>query len=343
MRRAWLPLLMLVALAGCGKATEMRERDVVVRGDGRVEAPEAPERPGRGVQIATARIVFVTHGQASDQFWTVVKRGITEARRQSGAAVSYRAPDSFSIDRMRRFIEDAIADRPDGLVVSLPDPQALGPTIRKAVDAGINVVTINSGTEAFKSLGVLAHVGQPEFRAGRPRGRRMARAGVRNALCVNPERGNRSLDDRCRGFAAGLREHGGSSRVLTVAMQDPRASQRRIAAALASDDIDGILTQGPGVAEPAIAAVRASSLDAKVRLATFDLSVDVLEAVRNGRMLFAVDQQPYLQGYLPVMLLAEKARHGLFPSAGELIPTGPLFITQREAPEVIRLAEEGIR
>ncbi len=115
MRRAAL-LVTLLALAGCGRVSEVRERDVVVRG-GDEATRDLPERPGRGLQIATARIVVVTHGQASDQFWTIVKRGITEARRQTGAAVSYRAPDRVSIDSFRPYVDESFSYRNDWFVV----------------------------------------------------------------------------------------------------------------------------------------------------------------------------------------------------------------------------------
>jgi simple sugar transport system substrate-binding protein len=116
-----------------------------------------------------------------------------------------------------------------------------------------------------------------------------------------------------------------------------------MAEALAAGPVDGILTLGPGGATPALDAIRASGLTSRVQLATFDLSPEVLAAVRDGKMLFAVDQQPYLQGFLPVMLLAERARYGVFPSQGKLIPTGPNFVTKADAAEVIRLSAEGIR
>jgi simple sugar transport system substrate-binding protein len=336
-------LLALLALAGCGRVSEVRERDLVVRGDAAAPTRVAPDRQARGVRIAAARIAFVTHGQASDTFWTIVKRGLTDAGRQTGVAVSYRAPDRFSIARMRRFVDEAVADRPDGLVVSLPDAPALAPSIRAAVRAGIPVVTINSGSDEYKALGVLAHVGQPEHRAGVEGGERMGRAGVKRALCVNQEAGNGGLDERCRGFADGLRRFGGSVRALSVPLQDARGAQRRLAEAVAGGRVDGILTLGPGGAAPALDALRASGLSAAIKLATFDLSPAVLAAVRDGEMLFAIDQQPYLQGYLPVVLLAEQARHAIFPAHGELIPTGPQFITRANAAEVIRLSGEGIR
>jgi len=337
-------ILLVLVFAGCGKVSNIREQDLVVRGDATATAREAPDRQSRGVRIATARLVFITHGQASDEFWKVVQRGEQEAHKQSGAAVSYRSPDSFSIERMRRYIDEAVADRPDGMIVSLPDATALAPSIKAAVKAGIPVVTINSGSDEFKKLGVLAHVGQDEYEAGLQAGRRMGRAGVKRALCVNQENGNTGLDQRCRGLGDGLAKTGGTMKPLGVPLQDSVIAQRRMAEALTGDeDVDGILTLGPGGAKPALDAVRASGLESRVKLATFDLSPDVLAAVRDGKMLFAVDQQPYLQGYLPVMLLAERARYGVFPGEGELIPTGPKFITKAEAPEVIRLSQEGIR
>ena len=296
------------------------------------------------MRIATARLVFITHGQASDEFWKVVQRGEQEAHKQSGAAVSYRSPDSFSIERMRRYIDEAVADHPDGMIISLPDATALSPSIKAAVKAGIPVITINSGSDEFRKLGVLAHVGQDEYKAGVQAGRRMGRAGVKRALCVNQENGNIGLDQRCRGLGDGLAKTGGTMKPLAVPLQNEMLAQRRMAEALTADgELDGIVTLGPGGAKPALEAIRASGLQGRVQLATFDLSPDVLAAVRDGQILFAVDQQPYLQGYLPVMLLAERARYGVFPGEGELIPTGPKFITKAEAPEIIRLSQEGIR
>jgi simple sugar transport system substrate-binding protein len=338
-----LCLLLLLVLAGCGRVTDRPEPDLVVRGSDAGPTRPAPDQQSRGLRTANARIVFITHGQASDPFWTVVKKGLNDAAKETGTAVSYRAPDRFSIARMKRFLDRAIADKPDGLVVSLPDVEALRPSIEKAVAKGIPTITINSGSDQFKSLGVLAHIGQPEYEAGVESGERMGAAGVRRALCVNQESGNGGLDERCRGFEAGLRRRGGSSRALPVPLQNPAVAQRRIAEAIAGGRVDGILTLGPGIAQPALSAINASGTASKVTLATFDLSADVLAAVRDGKMLFAVDQQPYLQGFLPVILLAQQARLKVFPGEQRLIPTGPKFITKADAAEVIQLSAEGYR
>jgi simple sugar transport system substrate-binding protein len=346
--KLWALLLaaLVVALAGCGRErTEVREPDVIVEGGNRAPAEQPESRsPGEGgLQIAEARIVVVTHGQASDPFWSIVRKGIDDAARQTGVAVSYRAPDTYDLGRMSALIDDAVSDRPDSLVVSLPDADALEPAIRRARLAGIPIVSINSGSDLFRRLGILAHVGQPERRAGYEAGRRMARAGVRDAVCVNQEVGNEGLDLRCRSFAAGLAASGGSSRTVAVRLQDPNEAQRAIAQAVNGGDTDGVMALGPGGAGPALAALRAARPGHTVEVATFDLSPEVLEAVRDGRMLFAIDQQPYLQGYLPIVLLAEEARHELFPARGELIPTGPHFITRANAAEAIRLSRAGVR
>jgi len=346
-RRALLFAVLLLALAGCGEATPVREPDLVVTDTGEATprpVPQAtPERGGGGLRLAAARIAVVSHGQASDPFWAIVKKGMDDAARETGVAVSYRAPDTYDMARMRRLIDEAITDRLDGLIVSLPDIAALRAPIRRAERAGVPVVSINSGSDRFRDLGILAHVGQPEYRAGFESGRRMAAAGVRNGLCVNQEEGNAGLEQRCAGFGAGMRRGGGRGAVLAVDIQDPDRAQRRIAQVVQDTAVDGVLTTGTGSALPALAAIRSTTLSRGVQLATFDLSTEVLEAVRRRRMMFAVDQQPYLQGYLPVILLAERKRHLLFPARGELIPTGPAFVTDENADEVLELTRRGFR
>ena len=346
MRRLLLALIALLVLAGCGEAAPITEPDLEVSGDQAVAtnpSPESTPERGRGLRVAAVRIAVVSHGQASDPFWAIVKKGVDDAGRRSGVAVSYRAPDTYDIKRMSQMIDEATSAHLDGLVVSLPDVDALAPAIRRAERGGVPVVSINSGSDRFRSLGVLAHVGQPEFKAGIEAGKRLVAAGVHSVLCVNQEVGNAGLDERCRGVSSSLERAGGSTRVLGVDVQDATQARRRIAQAVNAGGIDGIITLGPGGAAPALAALQAAGVQRSVKLATFDLSPDVLEAVRAKRVLFAVDQQPYLQGYVPVMLLAERARHGLFPAGGELIPTGPKFVTPANAAQVIELSRRGFR
>ncbi len=285
-------------------------------------------------------IHVVTHGQASDPFWSVVANGVDQAEIDLGITVEYSAPETFDMPAMAQLIDTAVAAEPDGLVVSLPDVDALGPSIQAAVDAGIPVVSINSGSDVYESVGILTHVGQTEFEAGVGAGERMAEAGVTNTICVNQEVGNVALDLRCEGFAEGL--GGVPSTVVAVDLADPAGAQAAIEAALSADDtIDGILTLGPTGADPALAALEAAGSDAQI--ATFDLSENVLTAIDEGRMLFAIDQQQYLQGYLGVLIVTQFAQYGLLPGGGAPVLTGPGFVTQDTAAQVIDLSAEGIR
>jgi simple sugar transport system substrate-binding protein len=333
-----LLLLALTALgAGCGETEVVREPPIVVRG-----SPAPQPRPSDGSRRSDlVNIAVVTHGQASSPFWAIVRNGVEAAARQMDVLVTYRAPDVYSLDRMRTLIDQAIASRPDGLVVSLPEA-GLGPTIRRAVRAGIPVVSINSGSDVAGRLGVLAHVGQPEERAGYVAGRRLAAAGVRRALCVNQQVGNQGLDDRCAGLSRAMRRTGGSSRVLSVDDQSS-STPRRLAATIVGRRIDGVLALNATTGVLTLDAVRRSRRARSVTIGTFDLGPEVLGAVRDGRIRFAVDQQAYLQGYMPVTMLAQRARYGLFPSEGEVIATGPHFVTKANAAQALDLSRRSIR
>ncbi|HEX2231817.1 MAG TPA: sugar ABC transporter substrate-binding protein [Thermoleophilaceae bacterium] len=292
-----------------------------------------------GVKRTDVSLQVVTHGQAADPFWSVVKNGVDTAAEDLGVNVEYRAPERFDMPAMRRLIDAAVAKKPDGLAVSIPDPDALTSSIRKAVDAGIPVVSLNSGDDVSDEVGAIAHVGQSERLAGVQAGQRMREEGVRNALCVNQEVGNAALDLRCEGFREGLR---GQVEVLAVDLTDPTTAQSRVANALETrGDVDGILTLGPTGADPTIAALRDAGRLGDITVATFDLSPSALRAVRDGDLLFAIDQQQFLQGYLPVQMLTHFAQLGLAPANDVL--TGPAFVTRENAGRVINLAQEGLR
>ena len=220
---------------------------------------------------------------------------------------------------------------------------ALGDSIKAAVAAGIPVISMNSGSDVAKDLGIMNHVGQTEYEAGYGGGERMAAAGATKAICVNQEVGNVALDLRCQGFTDAMSAAGGSVSVLAVELADPVDSQQRIAAALQSDpDVDSILTLGPTGAAPAMAALEDMGKMGEIKLATFDLSPEVLAAVRDGNMLFAIDQQQYEQGYLPIVLLT-LYKENLNTVANPVIMTGPGFVTQENAAQVIDLSAAGTR
>lgn len=319
----WLPILGTLALlvAACGE-----------------QAASPGDGDGDGAR-ADIRIVVVSHGQASDPFWSVVANGVNQAAEDLGITVEYNAPEEFDMVAMSQLIDTAVASDPDGLVISNPDPDALSGAIQGALDAGIPVLSINSGSDAFQELGLLTHIGQTEFEAGVGAGQRMAEAGVTNTICVNQEVGNVALDLRCEGFAEGL--GGVPSEVVAVDLADPTGAQAAIEAALAADaSIDGILTLGPTGAAPALLALEGNEA---VQLATFDLSPEVLTAIDEGRVLFAIDQQQYLQGYMGVSVMTLFVQYGLLPGGGNVLLTGPGFVTEETAAQVIELSEQGIR
>jgi simple sugar transport system substrate-binding protein len=260
-----------------------------------------------------------------------------------GVNVAYQAPATFDMKAMAALIDAAVATAPDGLIVSIPDGEALEPSITAAVDAGIPVISINSGSDVFGDLGVLVHIGQTEFEAGLSAGERMAEADVTSALCINHEAGNAALDVRCEGFTEGL---GGDVRVLPIAVANLEQAETAVVQALqANPDIDGILTLGPAGSIPTLAALQQTGLAGQVRFATFDLSPEVLQAILDGTMLFAIDQAQYLQGYLPIVLLTKYLEVGAIPLGGanRVLMTGPQIVTADNAADVIDYSERDLR
>ena len=282
---------------------------------------------------------MITHGQASDPFWSIVKNGADAAARDAGVKLSYRAPNTFDMVAMGQLITAAANQQPDGIVVSIPDADALGGPIRSAVSQGIPVISINSGQQASKELGAALHVGQDEFSAGQAAGAELARLGGHHGLCVNHEVGNAGLDQRCAGFAKGF---GGATSVLPTT-EDPADTVAKVRAALQSDpSIDTILALNASLTgQPVVDALKQSGLTGKVKVASFDLAPAFLRSVADGDAAFALDQQPYLQGYLPVAILALDAKYGLMPSSG--IQSGPNLVTRDKAAVAIELSSKGIR
>lgn len=275
---------------------------------------------------APLRFTMVTHGAVSSPFWATVKEGAERAAQEAGVELVYQAPASFDLEKMAALITEAVGEKPDGLIVSIPSSDALAGPIRSAVDAGIPVISINSGFDVARSLGSLLHIGQSEYEAGRVAGEAMRQAGGTKALCLNHEFGNVALDLRCKGFIDGFV---GSVEVVPIE-DDPESAKRAVTERLGEDaGIDVILALNATIAgEPAIEAAR-SSEGRKIRVATFDLSDTVLEAVADGVASFAIDQQPFLEGYLPVQYLTLLKRRDVIPVSN--VSTGPKLVEAEEA------------
>jgi simple sugar transport system substrate-binding protein len=285
-------------------------------------------------------IIVVTHGQVSDAFWAVVKNGVQQAAKDANCEVEYRAPEKFDMVAMSQLIDAAVASKPDGLIVSIPDPDALAKPIQAAEAAKIPVISMNSGTSVSKKLGCVLHIAQDEEVSGRAAGERMKAMGVKKAVIINPEVGNIALDQRAKGFKEGM---GGEVDVLGTTM-DFITCRNAVAAYLQkTPDLDGIMALGStSGAEPALQALKDASKSNKVKLATFDLSPVVLQALVNKQIEFAIDQQQFFQGYLSVISMASYLRWGLLPASNPLL-TGPAFVTSENAQQVIDLSKKGIR
>jgi simple sugar transport system substrate-binding protein len=279
----------------------------------------------------------VTHGSAGDSFWDVVKNGALKAGKDEGVKVTYQSDGDPQ--KQSQLIDAAVNQHVDGLVVSMANPDALRASIENAVNKGIPVVTINSGQDQSAQFGAIAHVGQDETIAGQGAGAKLKSAGVTKLLCIIHEAGNIGLEQRCKGAAQGL---GGQVEDLQVDINNLSAAQSTIKAKLQSDSsINGVLALNPSIATTAESAI--TDAGSKAKLATFDLSDDVVKAIQSGKILFAVDQQQYLQGYLPIVMLTLYKSNGNTVGGGQPVLTGPGFVTKDNAAQVADLAKKGTR
>ncbi|MET9047367.1 substrate-binding domain-containing protein [Streptomyces sp. NPDC004362] len=287
---------------------------------------------------AGLRVTLVTHGAEGDAFWELVKKGAEAAAAKDGADLTYaNDPDAAG---QAELVRDAIRDRADGIALTLAKPDAMKGPIGEARAAGIPVVGLNSGMDAWRSDGVLEYFGQDESLAGRAVGDKLDGLGAHHALCVIHERGNVALEARCAGVKKAF---GGDTDMLYVDGTDTNALTESVAARLRQDPgIDEVVTLGAQFALAAVRSVRQA--DSRARVATFDLNKDLVKAVQDGDVQFAVDQQPYLQGYLAVDALWLYKSNGNV-SGGGVAPvlTGPAFVTKANVASVARLAADGTR
>jgi len=231
-----------------------------------------------------------------------------------------------------------VASKPDGLVVSIPDAEALGDSIRAAVAAGIPVISMDSGLDVSKKLGALLHLGIDEYPSGLAAGEKMKALGKKSGACVNMEVGNVALDQRCQGFADALDGH---SQVIATSL-DPTEIRAGVTGYLQQHpEVDAVLTSGSSAFDPTLAAIEGAGLGDQISLGSFDLSPSMLQAIDEGRALFGIDAQQYLTGYYPVIFLAVYDKFGMVPTSNVL--TGPLFVTKDTAKQVIELSAQGYR
>jgi simple sugar transport system substrate-binding protein len=291
----------------------------------------APAPSGGSLSVAV-----ITHGGSGDAFWSVVKNGAEAAGKQLGVTVTYNSDGDPGAQS--KLIDNAVAQKVGGIVVSMANPEALKTSIESAVKAGIPVITINSGSKQSKTFGALAHVGQEESIAGEQAGAKLKEAGKTKLLCVIHEAGNVGLADRCGGATRGF----GSVQNLQVDLNNPADVEARIKGALQADtSIDVVLALNPQVGVFAVSAAKSAA--SKAQVATFDLNPDVVTAIKAGDVLFAVDQQQYEQGYLPIVMLKLYNDNANTVGGGSPVLTGPGFVDKSNVDKVAEFAKRGTR
>ena len=280
---------------------------------------------------------LVVHAVPGDAFWDVVKSGAEAAGALYGSTITYQGdPD---VQKQSQLIETAIAAKVDGIIVSMANPDGLSGALKAAKAADIPIITINSGAEESAALGAITHVGQGEYLAGQGAGTQLAEASAKKVICVIHEAGNAGLEDRCAGAADTVK---GSLTNLQVDIANLADAQNTIKSALLADPgIDGVLTLNSAVGVAAVQAATEAGSDAVI--GTFDVSADVTRLIEDGSMLFAVDQQPYLQGYLPVSFFELFYTNGNVVGGAQPVYSGPGFVTKENAGQVATFAGNGTR
>jgi simple sugar transport system substrate-binding protein len=283
-------------------------------------------------------IAMVTHGDGGT-FWSVAKKGALQAGKDLGITVRYSESNNDP-KRQSQLIGTAVAQKVQGLAVSAPNPAALKSALARAKKAGIPIVTLNSGSDVFKSLGAFTHVGQTETVAGRGAGEQFNAAGAKKLLCVIHEQANIGLTQRCNGAKATFK---GSFQTLQVAgTSDIQTSKNQVQAKLQADkSIDAVLSLNTDITAAIVDAIAGAR--SKAKLATFDLSGPVISDIKRGKVLFAIDQQQYTQGYLSVVFLYLNITNLNTVGGGLPVLTGPGFVTKANAARVEALAKKGTR
>ncbi len=285
------------------------------------------------------KIAVVTHGQSSDSYWGVVKKGVDDATKLMGVHVSYQAPQTTDMVAMSRMIDAAVTQHVNGLVVSIPDPTALGKSIKAAVAAGIPVIIIDSGEDQVEAMGAKLFVGtQNYFAQGEAAAKNLLALGVTDGVCANAEPGNLVNESACDGFKNGMQGHGDR---VDISM-DPTDTGARILAYVASHPkVNGILALGAPQCVNIINALREKGILGNYKVGNFDVSPDTLVALQKGEVQFSFDSQQYLMGYLPVIMLTQYARYGVLPTQN--IYTGPTPVTKADVDKIMMLSKKGIR
>ncbi len=288
--------------------------------------------------IPRLRIAMITHQAPGDTFWDIVRHGAEAAAANDNVDLIYSNDPSASGQAV--LIQNAIDQRVDGVAVTLPTPDALGAAVKRAQLAGIPVIAFNAGFDAWKRLGISMYIGQDEELAGRAAGQRLGAEGAKHVLCVVQFQGQVQLEARCQGLQEGL--HGVRTEKIYVNGADMPSVLSTITAKLQEDpSIDYVVTLGAPIALTAAQAVKTAG--GKAHIVTFDTNKQLVRAIQDGSVQWAIDQQPYLQGYEAIDSLWLLITNGDILGGGRPILTGPAFIDSKNVGAIARYAAKGTR
>jgi simple sugar transport system substrate-binding protein len=310
-------------------------------GCGEVKSPTGGSASKDNVNLTQGgnlTFAMVTHSDEGS-FWSVVKKGAQQAAKVEGVKLIW-SPSNNDPQKQAQLIDAAISQKVDGLAVSVPNYDAIKDSLSKAKAAGIPIITLNSGVDQFREIGAITHVGQTEELAGEAAGQKLKAAGAKKVLCVIHEQNNIGLQQRCDGVKKGF--GGAVTNVQVKGTADIATTQTELKSKLQADkSFDAVIALNPDIASAAVTAVKGASSSAKI--ATFDLTPAVIKDIQNGTVLFAVDQQQYLQGYLPIVFLKLFKENANTVGGGQPVLTGPGFVDKSNAATVAKLAAAGTR
>ncbi|WP_326784713.1 sugar ABC transporter substrate-binding protein [Streptomyces sp. NBC_00151] len=317
-----------VSLAGCSSTGGKRAED----------ARKAAVAQGRAA-VNTPRWTFamITHSGDGDTFWDIVQNGAKQAAVKDNINFLYSHDDEAQ--QQAQLVDAAVDKKVDGIIVTLAKPDAMKAAVARAHKAGIPVITVNSGSAESKTFGALTHIGQDETIAGEAVGDELNKRGRKKALCVLHEQGNVGHEQRCAGMK---KTFDGTVENLYVTGTNMPDVQSSIGAKLQADrSIDSVVTLGAPFADTAVKARQDAG--SKAEIDTFDLNAKVAAELKDGTLGFAVDQQPWLQGYEAVDLLWLYKYNADVLGGGKPVLTGPQIITKDQAAELQRYADRGTR
>lgn len=286
----------------------------------------------------------VEHGSSGDPYWEIVKKGAEDAAKLYGVKLTWLNPETFSIQKLVDLMNSAVAAKPDGILATITDPQAVSPPLTQAIDQGIPVIAIDTADpRPFPDkIPYLFYVGPDDYTGGRRAAERMLQEGpVPRAACALHEQGNISLQLRCKGFADVITASGGVVDELDIGQDPAKIQQTEQAYFAANPDATAILTLGPIGAIPTIQLLEQNNLVGKITHGSFDLDPTTNKSIEDGSTLFTIDGQPYLIGYQGIVMLYLRNLYG-FTVGGDIL-TGPAIIDKSNIAEVAALSEQRIR